>query len=151
MTGIALKNFQTNVKPGKYIHTEHEHWSIYSDVPLNEELLRCPVLEEQLPGRLGEFMLPEDAVFRLNGKKKTTVVDLKHYWAIEEEHTVSRTEVLMKNHFSVRLLVRDEEEECYEEDDADEEEDDEEEENDDEEELEEEEDDGVDLSDVESD
>lgn len=120
-SGVELKNERPGIKPGEHIHTESDEWCIYSNVPVDVQLLSCTVLDLQMPGRLGEFLLPEDAVFCLRKKKSTSLQDWKHTWDVEQEQTVSRTEASMRNHFSVQLLMREEEEECYDDDDDEEE------------------------------
>ncbi len=60
---IALVNNERRARAGRFEHARVERaWRITSDVTVSA-LLTTPVLERVLPGRLGCYVLPSDAVF----------------------------------------------------------------------------------------
>ena len=69
ITGVALATMHDGVPQGSFVHQEDEHWCITSNVPV-QDLLDCAVLDELLPGSLGTYVYPSDAV--LCRKERTT-------------------------------------------------------------------------------
>ena len=61
MTGIALATNTAGVAPRAHVHANGEGWLITSDVPL-EDLLHTDILDRMLPGVLGRYIYPKDAV-----------------------------------------------------------------------------------------
>ena len=51
------------VTPGSYKHAEGDEWTITSHTPVDRSLLEVDVLDIALPGKLGTYILPKDAVF----------------------------------------------------------------------------------------
>ena len=61
--GIALATGAVGVRAGAHVHASGDGWEIRSAVPVTEEaLLGAPVLDAILPGALGRYVYPEDAV-----------------------------------------------------------------------------------------
>jgi len=75
MSGISLDTLAA-AAAREHVHAETEAWRITSRVPVGPELLDCPVLESPLPGRLGCFVLPQDAVLDMPSKARVTRRDL---------------------------------------------------------------------------
>lgn len=61
--GIFM-NTASRAKQREYIHLQTSEWSITSSIPCTSaEMLTCPLLPLKLPGALGRYVYPEDAVF----------------------------------------------------------------------------------------
>ena len=60
---------------GPHVHAQGETWAITSKHPVDESLLTVDVLERLLPGCLGAYVYPHDAVMHIPGKKRTTAAD----------------------------------------------------------------------------
>jgi len=104
ITGVQLKKRQSNVGVRRHVHHASETWQITSDIPI-ECLLECTPLEETLPGKLGTYVYPEDAVFHCKEKVHTTTKDLSN--AIETEMRLIRAKSAHRgsstNHLTVVL------------------------------------------------
>lgn len=112
-TGVALETEEDSKPTRAFVHDRTNEWEITSDVPI-EDISDCDVLERQVPGRLGCYLLPKDAVFSLVGATHTATCEWKSFLhaGVSTEGRVSRTVV---NHLSV---PRPEVETCVSEDDA---------------------------------
>jgi hypothetical protein len=76
-TAIALNNL-TPAPIRRFVHMQHGTWQIRSDYdPANAAFLTAPVLDRVLPGLLGRFPYPQDAIFRDTSKRTTTAADLQ--------------------------------------------------------------------------
>tara|TARA_Y100000389_G_C17322174_1_gene443675 strand:+ start:472 stop:879 length:408 start_codon:yes stop_codon:yes gene_type:complete len=59
-------------------------WVITSSHPV-ADILAVKLLDKTLPGFLGTFFYPEDAVFHLNSKKSTTISDFQNVVMREQD------------------------------------------------------------------
>jgi hypothetical protein len=88
MSGVCIASL--NRSPlGKYTHLTQEDWTITSNVPL-EDLAETPVLEKALPGLLGSYFYPSDAVFSICKVKNTTKKHFEEVVAREEQRLKTR-------------------------------------------------------------
>jgi hypothetical protein len=72
-TGISLKSFCSVSAYPKFCHNETHEWEIRSNVdPLDASFLDSTVLNCILPGKLGFYFYPVDAVFYAKHEKTTT-------------------------------------------------------------------------------
>lgn len=110
--GVALCTRREGVPVGIHVHAQDKRWRITSNVPVGPELLLTSVLDVTLPGALGRYLLPEDAVFHVLGQPTTRTSDLLAVWD-EESETTPRVQdtVLHLNHLTVRAVDPSEEEE----------------------------------------
>ena len=83
-TGVSLRDDAAGVPPRAHAHAEGDGWRITSDVALRD-VLTAPVLDRTLPGALGRYVYPEDAVLHLTDRARTTAADLL---ALFEAHAV---------------------------------------------------------------
>ena len=74
MYGISLANERSACRRRRFIHNETDSWEITSDIPI-ERVPHVAIMDQRLPGRLGSFIYPHDAVFTLKGTSKTTHAD----------------------------------------------------------------------------
>lgn len=87
---------------GAYIHAESDDWSISSNVALtaadffSHELLCVP-----LPGRLGCYVLPVDAVFSLKAVNATTYKDFER--CMNQERTLQQQNIANVHTLSVTV------------------------------------------------
>ena len=70
-TGVRLSDGKNHVDIGKHVHLSNETWSITSNVSPSD-ILSHDVLDRVLPGALGAFVYPNDAVFHIMDKPNTT-------------------------------------------------------------------------------
>jgi len=82
--GIALCDMTCGTSPKQHIHFRGEEdtlensWVITSDVPLQpDSILSMEPLSTPLPGRLGSYLLPRDAVLHWPHRKQTTIMDFQ--------------------------------------------------------------------------
>lgn len=97
MTGVALLNEEPGCQRKRYVHNEADTWEITSDSPI-DRVPEINVLDRCLPGRLGSFIYPMDAVFTLKHGTKTTCADLKRILLTERSQRSSQSHL---NHISV--------------------------------------------------
>lgn len=63
-TGVALLTLREGAACGRVVHRATSSWTITSNEPV-EAVLDCPLLSCELPGRLGTYFYPKDAVFAM--------------------------------------------------------------------------------------
>ena len=77
--GVCLADETEGHPPRRVAHMQTEEWTITSDVPLDDVLSHAPA-DVILPGRLGAYVYPSDAVFHLRdpggAARDTTAEDL---------------------------------------------------------------------------
>jgi hypothetical protein len=98
---------------GKYVHAASEEWKITSNVPV-DAILTCTPLDVALPGRMGTFFYPDDAVFVSSGR---TFDEVRR----DEQERMRRADSSQINHRTVSQAeaVEEEEEEEEEEESVD--------------------------------
>ena len=74
MSGILLATERSECCRRRFVHNETDSWEITSDIPI-ERVPHVAIMNRRLPGRLGSFIYPHDAVFTLKGASKTTHAD----------------------------------------------------------------------------
>lgn len=84
MLGVRISEGTDRAACGRCVHAETEEWTITSDTPVGPAMLDVPLLSRQLPGRLGCYVYPADAVFSLRNKKSTSSADFSRAVADEE-------------------------------------------------------------------
>lgn len=97
MTGVALSTGCDGVRKKKHVHIRCNEWEVTSDVAI-VDVPFCKVLDRILPGRLGSYIYPDDAVFTCTDRQRTTYSDLA--LCIERERT-KRNGTHQINHISV--------------------------------------------------
>lgn len=83
--GVELNTTCAGKAPKRYIHMRHDTWCITSDTPPNEQLLSCDHLERCLPGYLGAYFYPKDAVFHFTDRAETTQAHFSEILSNERE------------------------------------------------------------------
>ena len=68
------ERMQSNRK--KFVHNASDAWEITSDIPI-DRVPDVQIIDRRLPGRLGSFIYPLDAVFTLKRMPKTTCADFE--------------------------------------------------------------------------
>lgn len=101
VTGVSLANDREGVAMKRYTHATGTGWVITSDVCLGPDLLTTPVLDRVLPGALGCYVYPMDAVLHMTDRKATRVSDVADLLR-DTTQTVDRYHVLRLNHLTVR-------------------------------------------------
>lgn len=81
--GVALHDF-TDAPLGRYTHLDTAEVVITSDAPVDADV---DVLDLVLPGALGRYILPHDAVLQLHNQTITTAAHAKAY--IDSSHAAS--------------------------------------------------------------
>jgi hypothetical protein len=74
--GVVLASGAEVVAPRAHIHARGDAWVISSDVAIGLDLLDTEVLDRVLPGALGRYILPSDAVLHRPAYAVTRVHDL---------------------------------------------------------------------------
>ena len=69
--GIELASMSEGVTPRRFVHARKDEWVITSNTAPNEDILSCPLLKQNLPGYLGCYFYPADAVFHVTNTLKT--------------------------------------------------------------------------------
>ena len=83
MSGLQIATMRSGARRGAYVHLEvPREWRITSDVPV-EAMLDADVLDERLPGLLGSYVLPRDAVFETIGARRTYAGDYRALYEAE--------------------------------------------------------------------
>lgn len=136
MTGVRLSD-RASVAPLRHVHASYDDWRVTSDVPV--DTLPDTVLDVILPGRLGRFIYPSDAVFHIEGREATRWADYERV-AREERSLCCATEGRVAMQHRTALQREEEGEEDVELEEEEDLEDEEDEEAEDEVQLEEEED-----------
>lgn len=75
-TGVHIGTEKDGVAPGKVVHMSTPEWYISSSVKL-KDIFFCPLTTNILPGSLGTYIYPEDAVFCMKNKNTTRCADFK--------------------------------------------------------------------------
>ena len=97
--GVNLATLQECVPIGAYVHMARDDWTITSTIPIGHELLCSELCERCLPGYLGAYIYPKDAVFCIKDKEVTTADDLQR--VLERERTRERFYTNLKmNHLT---------------------------------------------------
>jgi hypothetical protein len=86
--------------PKASLHVDEDDFRITSAVPL-ADLARCDVLSCTLPGRIGRYILPRDAVITLKAKTRTTPSDVRSLLDLERARN-ARTHRNRMNHVTVQ-------------------------------------------------
>ena len=82
--GVVLVSGAEAVAPRAHIHARGDAWVISSDVAIGLDLLDTEVLDRVLPGALGRYILPSDAVLHRPAYAVTRVHDLAELIKSEE-------------------------------------------------------------------
>ena len=99
--GIRLSDGREGTAVGRHVHCKGGTWSITSKVPVGPAMLSQPPLDRLLPGMLGCYVYPSDAVFHLHDRAHTTQADWEAVAAAEH---VSEAREEWVNHLTVDLL-----------------------------------------------
>ena len=86
--------------PGSTRHATEHDFVIDSAVTF-EGLLSCETLSRALPGRLGTYVLPRDAVVTLLGRSRTTARDVRALLAGERARGSATADLRRLNHLTV--------------------------------------------------
>tara|TARA_B110000046_G_scaffold85704_1_gene93738 strand:- start:581 stop:1072 length:492 start_codon:yes stop_codon:yes gene_type:complete len=113
-TGVALADGREGVPAKAHVHMACGAWQITSSVPCGPALLEADVLDRALPGALGRYVYPADAVLCVPSKQTTVRADLERLLAAERvDDALEEAHV---NHLSVSRPEGDVAEEDEEED-----------------------------------
>ena len=120
--GVGLAAMVEGVAAGRVVHVAGEGWAISSHNDI-VDILTCDVLERCLPGRLGCYLLPADAVLHwTSSASRLTLYDFKRL-AEAERAALDSMEGMYRpvpmNHLSVTTVPSQVEEEEEEEDEED--------------------------------
>jgi len=66
IVGIHLDSMRPCAAHLAFVHNSYSDWAISSDYPV-DAVLSCPLSSTRLPGRLGAYIYPADAVIHING------------------------------------------------------------------------------------
>lgn len=97
MSGIRLSTGRP-ASVRAHVHLSTDEWKITSDVRVEDVSTAPKVLDRILPGRLGSFVYPDDAVFSLRNARRTSLADLDA--TLCAERSIRRRSERM-NHISV--------------------------------------------------
>jgi hypothetical protein len=115
-TGVALAGGREGAAVERHVHATGSTWTITSTVPCGPALLEAEVLDRLLPGALGRYVYPADAVLHITGKTATRRADFDAL--LQEEEVVADAEEQARvNHLSVARPVAQAESEEEESDD----------------------------------
>ena len=73
--GVRLRDLKERAPRLCHVHHSTDKWEITSSSRLGDNLLTDTILNISYPGELGTYILPDDSVFTLKDKKRTTIVD----------------------------------------------------------------------------
>jgi hypothetical protein len=104
-TGVALADGCDGAVPRAHVHVALDDFVVTSDVPCDASLLHAPVLDRALPGALGRYVLPADAVLHLARRQATTAADLRDLLAREEAALAARTAAVASHAQQLHLSV----------------------------------------------
>lgn len=96
--GVRLRDDRYCDSVHRHVHNETDTWTITSTVPI-DDVIHTTVLDRILPGLLGAFVYPDDAVFSMKKKRETTCSDLRR--VLQEESSNRQTHGHI-NHISIR-------------------------------------------------
>ena len=97
MSGVALSNDRDGVRKKRYVHIQCNEWDVTSDHPVSD-VPYITVLDRVLPGRLGSYIYPRDAVFACLDRQVTKKSDLD---SVIQREKSKRVGVQHINHISV--------------------------------------------------
>ena len=99
MKGVSIHDEVDGCAKGAFLHHSTSDWEVTSDSPI-ESVCDGAVLTKELPGRLGAYVYPWNAVFTLKNKTQTSLQD---YYNSCHSETVIVTERHHMNHISVEV------------------------------------------------
>lgn len=100
-TGVGLADMREGIPVGEVVHAAcGAEWCITSAVPLGPELLRAEVLDVMLPGRLGCYVYPADAVLHVPAHQDTKRTHVDHIFRNETNGLVGDVQDVI-HHMSV--------------------------------------------------
>ena len=118
MVGVALCDMIYGSMPKKYVHLRGDEeiaensWIITSDVPLERDaMLSMEPLSTPLPGRLGSYLLPRDAVLHWPHRKHTTILDFQTLLQSERQSSSIATAPTEDSSYQVAVCGEEEDEE----------------------------------------
>lgn len=104
-TGVSLSGMEDGAVAQRHVHMSKDGWCITSACPVSEKILCTPELVERtLPGFLGTFFYPSDAVFHICGRRATTVADFQRVVSEEARRVTDSHKQLLyvkMNHVTV--------------------------------------------------
>lgn len=96
---VSLETLRES-SPKRTLHVDEDDFRITSAVPLSD-LARCDVLSRTLPGRIGRYILPRDAVISLKATAHTTPSDVRAFLDLERARNAHAHKNRM-NHVTVQ-------------------------------------------------
>lgn len=119
MVGVALCDMIYGSMPKKYIHFRGDEdiaensWVITSDVPLQRDaMMSMEPLSTPLPGRLGSYLLPHDAVLHWPHREHTTSLDFQTLLQSERQSSSMATIPTEDPSYQVAVCEQEEEEDA---------------------------------------
>ena len=85
VSGVSLADGCAGIAVGPCVYHETALWCITGHVPIGPKLLEVDVVDRPLPGLLGRYVYPKDAVFTLRGRTVTHYCDLRELEAAEHD------------------------------------------------------------------
>ena len=76
-TGVRLACGLPGAPVGRHVHLAHEDWAITSDVAPDDPAMLDALLDVALPGAVGCYVYPRDAVLHLPAARATGAADLQ--------------------------------------------------------------------------
>jgi hypothetical protein len=80
-TGVRLACGTAGARVGAHVHLAHEDWAITSDVAPGDPAMLDALLDAVLPGAVGCYVYPRDAVLHLPAQAATGAADLQRVLA----------------------------------------------------------------------
>jgi len=101
---VSLETLREREAPPSHVHChmDEEDFVITSSSPLGA-LMQCQTLTRVLPGRLGTFILPRDAIVTLRKGSPTTTKDVVALILKETTTQASTTHQRRLNHVTIEL------------------------------------------------
>ena len=99
--GVSLQTSSHPISRKHHVHNETDDWEITSGHRV-DEIATVDIVERMLPGRLGSFIYPSDAVFTLKKSANTLPHHLEEIVARERS---KRNGINRINHISVEIDV----------------------------------------------
>lgn len=89
--GVALETMRENTPRGKYVHHATDEWVITSNMTI-ESVLHCALVTKLLPGLIGTYIYPVDAVLHLRNAPSTRLTTVEELMQRERKHVLVGTE-----------------------------------------------------------
>lgn len=108
MVGVALVDRTEGVTTRSFVHQQRDGWVVTSATPPDQSILDVDTLETCLPGFLGTYVYPRDAVFHKTTQTITTLADLDREMQVQRETHVDRVRRMLRTRMNHHTIVHQE-------------------------------------------